>query len=164
MRNAHQAYGEEKSMGLGHGELNVLLVEDNADHAELTLKALKDGNLLNEVVWVKDGEEALDFLYHRGRYADATKAPRPGLILLDLRLPKVDGHEVLRQIKGDENLRSIPVVMLTTSEREDEISQSYKAGANSFVSKPVRFADFMERVRSLKLYWVLTNILPGSRA
>lgn len=151
-------------MGRGHGELDVLLVEDNADHAELTLKALKDGNLLNEVVWVKDGEEALDFLYHRGRYADATKAPRPGLILLDLKLPKVDGHEVLRQIKGDEHLRSIPVVMLTTSEREDEISQSYKAGANSFVSKPVRFADFMERVRSLKLYWVLTNILPGSSA
>lgn len=151
-------------MGRGHGELNVLLVEDNPDHAELTLKALKDGNLLNEIVWVKDGEEALDFLYHRGRYTDATKAPRPGLILLDLRLPKVDGHEVLRQIKGDEDLRSIPVVMLTTSEREDEISQSYKAGANSFVSKPVRFADFMERVRSLKLYWVLTNILPASGA
>lgn len=151
-------------MGGEHGETDVLLVEDNPDHAELTLKALKDGNLLNEIVWVKDGEEALDFLYHRGRYADATKAPRPGLILLDLRLPKVDGHEVLRQIKGDEDLRSIPVVMLTTSEREDEISQSYKAGANSFVSKPVRFADFVERVRSLKLYWVLTNILPGSRA
>jgi CheY-like chemotaxis protein len=151
-------------MGSGHGELNVLLVEDNPDHAELTLKALKDGNLLNEIAWVRDGEAALDFLYHRGRYADATKAPRPGLILLDLRLPKVDGHEVLRQIKGDEDLRSIPVVMLTTSEREDEICQSYKAGANSFVSKPVRFADFVERVRSLKLYWVLTNVLPGSRA
>ena len=151
-------------MGREHGEIDVLLVEDNPDHAELTLKALKDGNVLNEIVWVKDGEAALDFLYHRGRYADATKAPRPGLILLDLRLPKVDGHEVLRQIKGDEDLRSIPVVMLTTSEREDEISQSYKAGANSFVSKPVRFADFVERVRSLKLYWVLTNVLPGSRA
>jgi two-component system response regulator len=151
-------------MGSGRGELNVLLVEDNPDHAELTLKALNDGNLLNEIVWVKDGEEALDFLYHRGRYADAIKAPRPGLILLDLRLPKVDGHEVLRQIKGDEDLRSIPVVMLTTSEREDEISQSYKVGANSFVSKPVRFAEFVERVRSLKLYWVLTNILPGSSA
>ena len=151
-------------MGREHGEIDVLLVEDNPDHAELTLKALKDGNVLNEIVWVKDGEEALDFLYHRGRYADATKAPRPGLILLDLRLPKVDGHEVLRQIKGDEDLRSIPVVMLTTSEREDEICQSYKAGANSFVSKPVRFADFVERVRSLKLYWVLTNLLPDSRA
>ena len=151
-------------MGSGHGEMNILLVEDNPDHAELTLKALKDGNVINEIAWVKDGEEALDFLYHRGRYADATKAPRPGLILLDLRLPKVDGHEVLRRIKGDEDLRSIPVVMLTTSEREDEICQSYNAGANSFVSKPVRFADFVERVRSLKLYWVLTNLLPGSRA
>ena len=151
-------------MRRGHGDLNVLLVEDNPDHAELTLKALKDGDVLNEIAWVKDGEEALDFLFHRGRYADATKAPRPGLILLDLRLPKVDGHEVLRRIKGDEDLRSIPVVMLTTSEREDEICQSYKAGANSFVSKPVRFADFVERVRSLKLYWVLTNLLPGSRA
>ncbi len=150
-------------MGREHGEINVLLVEDNPDHAELTLKALKDGNVLNEIAWVKDGEEALDFLYHRGRYADAAKAPRPGLILLDLRLPKVDGHEVLRQIKGDEDLRSIPVIMLTTSEREDEICQSYKAGANSFVSKPVRFPDFVERVRSLKLYWVLTNLLPGSR-
>ena len=151
-------------MRRGHGDLNVLLVEDNPDHAELTLKALKDGEVLNEIAWVKDGEEALDFLYHRGRYVDATKAPRPGLILLDLRLPKVDGHEVLRRIKGDEDLRSIPVVMLTTSEREDEICQSYNAGANSFVSKPVRFADFVERVRSLQLYWVLTNILPGSRA
>jgi two-component system response regulator len=151
-------------MGRNHGKVDVLLVEDNPDHAELTLKALKDGNVLNEIVWVKDGEEALDFLYHRGRYADATKAPRPGLILLDLRLPKVDGHEVLRQIKSDEDLRSIPVVMLTTSEREDEICQSYEAGANSFVSKPVRFGDFVERVTSLKLYWVLTNLLPDSGA
>ena len=151
-------------MGRENGKIDVLLVEDNPDHAELTLKALRDGNVLNEIAWVKDGEEALDFLYHRGRYADAIKAPRPGLILLDLRLPKVDGHEVLRQIKGDEDLRSIPVVMLTPSEREDEICQSYRAGANSFVSKPVRFADFVERVRSLKLYWVLTNILPGSWA
>ena len=147
-------------MGREHRGVKVLLVEDNPDHAELTLKALKDGNILNEIAWVKDGEEALDYLYHRGGYADATKAPRPGLILLDLRLPKVDGHEVLRQIKGDEDLRSIPVVMLTTSEREDEISKSYKAGANSFVSKPVCFADFVERVRSVKLYWVLTNLLP----
>lgn len=151
-------------MGREHGKVDVLLVEDNPDHAELTLKALKEGNILNEIVWVKDGEEALDFLYHRGRYADATKASRPGLILLDLRLPKVDGHEVLRQIKSDENLRSIPVVMLTTSEREDEICRSYEAGANSFVSKPVRFADFVERVTSLKLYWVLTNLLPDSSA
>jgi len=147
-------------MGRQQREVNILLVEDNPDHAELTLKALKDGNLLNEICWVKDGEEALDFLYRRGRYADPTTAPRPELILLDIRLPKVDGHEVLRQIKADEALRAIPVVMLTTSEREDEIGQSYQAGANSFVSKPVRFADFVEKVRSVKLYWVLTNLLP----
>jgi len=147
-------------MGRPPREVNILLVEDNPDHAELTLKALKDGNLLNAIVWVKDGEEALDFLYRRGRYADPTTAPRPELILLDIQLPKVDGHEVLRRIKADEALRAIPVVMLTTSEREDEICQSYKTGANSFVSKPVRFADFVERVRNVKLYWVLTSLLP----
>lgn len=141
--------------------LNVLLVEDNPDHAELTLRALREGNLLNDIFWVKDGEEALDFLYHRGRYSDNHTAPRPGLILLDIRLPKVDGHEVLRRVKADEDLRSIPVVMMTTSEREDEISESYRAGANSFVSKPVRFMDFMEKVKSVKLYWVLINLLPG---
>lgn len=151
-------------MGRQRREVNVLLVEDDPDHAELTLKALKDGSLLNEIFWVKDGEEALNFLYHRGSYVDATKAPRPELILLDIRLPKVDGHEVLRRIKTDEALRSIPVVMMTTSEREDEISRSYNAGANSFVSKPVRFADFVEKVRNVKLYWVLTNLLPDPGA
>ncbi len=147
-------------MDHGRKEVNVLLVEDNPDHAELSMKALKDGNLLNQIYWVKDGEEALDFVYRRGLYAEPAKSPRPELILLDIRLPKVDGHEVLRQIKTDESLRSIPVVMMTTSEREDEIRQSYQAGANSFVSKPIRFADFVERVKTVKLYWVLTNLLP----
>lgn len=142
-------------------EAKILLVEDNPDHAELTLKALKDGNLLNAMFWVKDGEEALDFLHRRGRYADPTRAPRPELILLDIQLPKIDGHEVLRRIKADEELRTIPIVMLTTSEREDEVCQSYKAGANSFVSKPVRFADFVARVKDVKLYWVLTSHLPN---
>jgi CheY-like chemotaxis protein len=140
--------------------VNILLVEDNPDHAELTIRALKDGNMLNEIIWVKDGEEALDFLYRRGRYSDETQGIRPGLILLDIKLPKIDGHEVLRRIKTDEQLRSIPVVMLTTSEREDEVTQSYRAGANSFVSKPVRFTEFAAKVKSVKLYWVLTNLLP----
>jgi CheY-like chemotaxis protein len=140
--------------------VNILLVEDNPDHAELTIRALKDGNMLNEIIWVKDGEEALDFLYRRGRYSDETQGIRPGLILLDIKLPKIDGHEVLRRIKTDEQLRSIPVVMLTTSEREDEVAASYQAGANSFVSKPVRFTEFAAKVRSVKLYWVLTNLLP----
>lgn len=149
-------------MGQPRREANILLVEDNPDHAELTLKALKDGNLLNTMFWVKDGEEALDFLFHRGRYTHPTSAPRPELILLDLQLPKIDGHEVLRRIKADDGLRTIPVVMLTTSDREDEVCQSYRAGANSFVSKPVRFTDFVARVKDLKLYWVLTSHLPTS--
>jgi CheY-like chemotaxis protein len=140
--------------------LNILLVEDNADHAELTLRALQDGNLLNKVCWVKDGEEALEYLYRRGRYASEAAAPRPGLMLLDIKLPKVDGREVLRRIKSDPELRTIPVVMLTTSARDDEVIESYKAGANSYVAKPVRFADFVEKVKAVKLYWVLTNLPP----
>jgi len=140
----------------------ILLVEDNPDHAELTLRALKNGNVLNEVFWVKDGAEALDFLEHRGPYADPNTAPRPGLILLDLNLPKVDGHEVLRRIKTDDTLRTIPVVMLTTSARDDEVSECYNAGANSYMCKPVRFTEFMERVRTIKLYWLLTSLPPES--
>jgi CheY-like chemotaxis protein len=143
-----------------HRGPNILLVEDNPDHAELTVRALRDGNMLNEVFWVKDGEEALDFLHRRGRYENGAGVPRPGLVLLDIKLPKVDGHEVLRQIKSDQALRHIPVVMLTTSEREDEVAEAYRAGANSFVSKPVRFADFVQKVKSVQLYWVLTNLLP----
>ena len=142
--------------------VTVLLVEDNPDHAELTLRALKDGNMINEVFWVKDGAEALEFLEHRGRYTDPDTAPRPGLILLDINLPKVDGHEVLRRIKTDEAFRTIPVVMLTTSARDDEVTECYKAGANSYVCKPVRFTDFMERVRADKLYWLLMS-LPAER-
>lgn len=143
-----------------HRGAAILLVEDNPDHAQLTLRALRDGNMLNEVLWVKDGQEALDYLGRQGTYADALKAPRPGLILLDIMLPKLDGHEVLRRIKGDPELRSIPVVMLTTSAREDEVAEAYRCGANSFVSKPVRFGEFVERVKSVKLYWMLTNVLP----
>ena len=139
---------------------DILLVEDNVDHATLTMRALRDGNMLNEIFWVKDGEEAVDFLLHRGRYAPPADPPRPGLILLDIRLPKLDGHEVLRHIKTDPALRAIPVIMLTTSERDDEINACYQAGANSYVAKPVRFMDFIETVKSLKLYWVVVNHLP----
>jgi two-component system, response regulator len=140
--------------------VNILLVEDNPDHAELTLRALENGNLLNHIFWVKDGADAMDFLQHRGRWADPADAPRPGLVLLDIKLPKVDGHEVLRRIKTDPDLQSIPVVMLTTSDRNEEVEASYRAGANSFVSKPVKFSEFVERIKAVKLYWVLTNRLP----
>lgn len=138
--------------------VTILLVEDNHDHAELTLRALKDGNMLNEVFWVKDGAEAMDFLERRGPYTDPATAPRPGLILLDINLPKVDGHEVLRRIKADDTLRAIPVVMLTTSARDDEVSKCYRGGANSYVCKPVRFTEFMERVKTIKLYWLLASL------
>lgn len=143
-----------------HRGVTILLVEDNPDHADLTLRALREGNLLNELFWVKNGEEALDFLHRRGPYGNGASAPRPGLVLLDIKLPKVDGLEVLRRIKGDQELRSIPVVMLTTSEEDHEVTESYKTGANSFVSKPVRFSEFVEKIKALKLYWVVTNRLP----
>lgn len=137
--------------------ITILLVEDNPDHAELTLRALKRGKLLNRVHWVKDGAEALDFLYRRGAYTCPEQAPRPGLVLLDMKLPKVDGHEVLRQIKADLTLRSIPVVMLTTSDRSDDVDLCYQAGANSFVTKPVSFQEFVKTIESVEVYWVLTN-------
>jgi CheY-like chemotaxis protein len=139
------------------GEVSILLVEDNQDHAELTLKALQNGN---QIFWVKDGEEALEFLQRKNRWAGSNAAPRPGLILLDINLPKVGGHEVLKRIKADETLRSIPVVMLTTSDRDEEVVASYRAGVNSFVTKPVRFSDFVERIKNVKGYWLLTNRLP----
>ena len=144
--------------------IDILLVEDNADHAALTMRALRDGNMLNEIFWVKDGQEAVDFLDRAGRYAAPAPPPRPGLILLDIRLPKLDGHEVLRHIKSDPVLRSIPVVMLTTSERDDEINACYDAGVNSYVSKPVKFAEFVQTIKSLKLYWIMVNHLPEAPA
>ena len=138
----------------------VLLVEDNPDHAELTMKTLSRGKLLNKIYWVKDGEEALHFLFHEGIYKNGSDAPRPGLILLDIRLPKVDGIEILRRVKHDPNLSAIPVVMLTTSDRGEEVSESYRLGANSYITKPVRFAEFVEKIETVELYWLLTNTLP----
>lgn len=134
--------------------VDILLVEDNADHVELILRALRDNNLLNQVHVVTNGEEALDFLYQRGKYSDA---PRPGLILLDIKLPKVDGIEVLRRIKADPELRSIPVVMLTTSAGEQEIVESYSCGANSYIVKPLAFDQFVKAIKTLKLYWLVVN-------
>ncbi|MBI1845935.1 MAG: response regulator [Candidatus Rokubacteria bacterium] len=130
-------------------DATILLVEDNPDHAELTLRALRALVLPVSVVWVKDGADALDYLYGRGTYAVVPAVRRPSLILLDIKLPKVDGHEVLRRIKTDEALRAIPVVMLTTSTRDDEVLEAYSAGAEAFVPKPVRVDDLVEQVASL---------------
>lgn len=138
--------------------ITILLVEDNPDHAELIINELKkDGGLINEIYLAKDGQEALDFLFHHGEYKDPEKAPRPGLILLDMKLPKVDGKEVLKQVKSTTELKKIPVVILTTSADEEDIARSYANGVNSYVTKPIKFAEFAKAVREIKLYWILTN-------
>jgi len=144
-------------------DVTILLIEDNSDHAELTLRALAEEASSQQVFWVKDGEEALDFLHRRRRYADAAAAPRPDLIILDLKLTKIGGTEVLRRIKAEETLQTIPVVMLTTSERDREVTESYRAGVNSFVTKPTRFGEFIDRVRTIVRYWVNTNRMPERR-
>jgi CheY-like chemotaxis protein len=126
----------------------------------LTKKVLEDYNLANKVYVVEDGAEALDFIYHRGKYNNGQNAPRPGLILLDVRLPRVDGFDVLKQLKSDPEHRSIPVVMLTTSSRDEEVARGYAEGANSYVTKPVRFDEFADKIRNVGLYWGLVSSLP----
>jgi CheY-like chemotaxis protein len=137
----------------------ILLVEDNRNDVELTLAALDEYNLSNEVVVARDGIEALDYLYGRGAYAGRASG-NPVLVLLDVKMPKVDGLAVLRQIKSDPSLQRIPVVMLTSSREEQDVIESYALGANGYVVKPVAFEGFMEAVRRLSLFWVLTNEPP----
>ncbi len=137
--------------------IDILLVEDNPDHVILTKKVLEDYRVANKVYTVTDGAEALDFIYHRGKYSDA---PRPGLILLDVKLPKVDGFEVLVQLKNDPEHSSIPIVMLTTSARDEEVARGYAEGANSYVTKPVKFDEFAEKVKNIGLYWGLISSIP----
>lgn len=142
----------------------ILLVEDNPDHAELTMRALGKGRLANPILWVKDGVEALDALHGRNAHAGRRSRPLPGLVLLDLNLPKLSGLEVLEAIKTDPVLRVIPVIMLTTSGRDDEVKKSFELGANSFVTKPVQFAQFSEKIRQIEMYWLLVNELPDRDA
>lgn len=141
-------------------EVEILLVEDNPTDAELCIRALKKHNLANHLEWVKDGAEALDFLFARGAYAGSNAKGTPKVILLDLRLPKVDGLEVLRTVKTDERTRQIPVVVLTSSREDRDVIESYKLGVNSFVSKPVEFEAFVKAVSDLGLYWLLINHPP----
>lgn len=141
-------------------KVEILLVEDNPNDVELTLRALKTHNLTNKVHVVWDGEEALEFIYARGRYADRDIKDIPRLVLLDLKLPKVDGLEVLREIKSDESTRVIPVVVLTSSQEESDLVASYKLGANSYIVKPVDFDKFVGSVKEIGLYWLLLNQAP----
>jgi CheY-like chemotaxis protein len=141
-------------------EVEILLVEDNPTDAELTLRALKKHNLANRVQVVTDGAEALEFIFASGAYKGRDINRRPRVVLLDLKLPKVDGLEVLRKIKSDERTRDIPVVVLTSSKEEKDRVESYKLGVNSYIVKPVDFNQFTEAVRKLGLYWLLLNELP----
>jgi two-component system response regulator len=138
----------------------ILLVEDNPDDELLTLRALAKNNIMNEVVVVRDGAEALDFLFGRGAYATRDLRVMPTVTLLDLKLPKIDGLEVLRQVRANEQTRLLPIVILTSSKEEQDLLGSYRLGANSYVRKPVDFAQFVDAVRQLGLYWLVLNERP----
>ena len=141
-------------------EVEILLVEDNPNDVELTLRALKKHNITNKVHVVKDGAEALEYIFATGAYANRDINHNPKVIFLDLKLPKVDGLEVLRRIKSDERTKVIPVVVLTSSKEERDLVESYKLGANSYITKPVDFDKFVESVSELGLYWLLLNQPP----
>ena len=140
--------------------LDILLVEDNPHDAELTIRSLKKQNLANRLITVEDGAAALDFVFCRGKYADRDLNHTPKVILLDLKLPKMSGLEVLRALKEDERTRSIPVVIVTSSREDPDIKAAYALGANSYVVKPVDFDAFMNAVSTLGLYWLLVNQPP----
>jgi len=135
----------------------ILLVEDNPDDAELTLRALKKNNILNQVVLAHDGVEAIDYLFGTGTYAGRDTSALPSVVLLDLKLPKIDGLEVLKQIRAHEKTRYLSVVILTSSKEEQDLISGYQLGANSYIRKPVDFNQFMEAVRQLGLYWLVLN-------
>jgi CheY-like chemotaxis protein len=141
----------------------ILLAEDDEDDYILIRDAFVESRVINDLLWVKDGEEMMDYLLHRGQFEDANKSPIPGLILLDLNMPKKDGREALEEIKANNRLRHIPVVVLTTSKAEEDILHSYDIGANSFIRKPVNFNQFVEMIRLLGKYWFEIVELPVER-
>lgn len=138
----------------------ILIVEDNSDDVELSLLAFKKSNFTNELVVVNDGEKALEYLFCTGQYAAKDPEDRPGIVLLDIKLPKVSGLEVLKKIRSDERTRLIPVVMLTSSMEEQDLCDGYKYGCNSYIRKPVEFNELVEVVRQLGMYWLLLNEVP----
>lgn len=144
--------------------IEILLVEDNPNDVELTLHAFKRHNLSNRIQVVRDGAEALDFIFCTGAYMDRRIEDSPKLILLDLKLPKVDGLEVLQRLKSDPRTRALPVVILTSSSEERDIVESYRLGVNSYITKPVDFDQFIEAARQLGMYWLLLNQLPKKNA
>ncbi len=144
-------------------EVEILLVEDNPTDAELAIRALRKNHLANSLVWVKDGAEALDFVFGEGEYRGRKPENGPRVILLDLRLPKVDGMEVLKKLKGDGRTKTIPVVVLTSSREDRDIADSYQLGVNSYIGKPVEFDEFARVVSELGLYWLVVNQSPVAK-
>ena len=145
------------------GKKVILLVEDNPDDVDLTLRAFKKNNIINKLIVIRDGAEALDYLFGTGKYLGRDLSVMPQGILLDLKLPKVDGLEVLRRLRANERTQLLPVVILTSSKEEQDMINGYKLGANSYVRKPVNFEKFAEAVRQLKLYWLVLNEPPPNR-
>ena len=141
----------------------ILLVEDNPDDVELTLRAFRRSHLMNPIAVVRDGIEALDFLFARGDHAERAAAALPTIVILDLKLPKLDGLGVLRAIRADERTRFLPVVILTSSREEQDLISGYSLGANSYVRKPVDFSEFLEAVKVLGIYWLMINQVPPER-
>ena len=139
--------------------ITILLADDDEEDRMLTSDALNESRVVNDLRFVEDGEDLLDYLYRRGKY-DADSAPRPGLILLDLNMPKKDGREALREIKADPDLRRIPIVVLTTSKAEEDIYRTYDLGANSFIAKPVKFESLVTLMKEIKRYWIEIVELP----
>jgi CheY-like chemotaxis protein len=139
----------------------ILMADDDEDDILLTHKALQKGKLLNTLYSVQDGEELLDYLFHRGKHTDPAKAPRPGIILLDLNMPKKDGREALKEIKSHADLQDIPIVIFTTSKAEEDVYRSYKLGVNSFITKPVTFESMIEVMQALGKYWFEIVTLPA---
>jgi CheY-like chemotaxis protein len=138
----------------------ILMAEDDADDRLLVKEALEESRVLNELRFVEDGEELLDYLYRRGKYADPDRSPRPSIILLDLNMPRKDGREALREIKADPDLRRIPVVVMTTSKAEEDIFRSYDSGASSYITKPVTFDRLVDLMKTMGQYWIEFVELP----
>ena len=141
----------------------ILLVEDNPDDQKLTVRALKKNNITNDIVIAEDGVQALDYLFGTGQYAGRDPRQRPSLVLLDLKLPKIDGLEVLARLRADERTRMVPVVVLTSSKEEEDLITSYQRGANSYVQKPVNFLEFVEAAGRLGVYWLMLNEPPPTQ-
>ncbi len=138
--------------------IEILLVEDNPDDVQITKRAFKEANLANRLYVTRDGQEALDFLFHEGQYQNQAQATIPGLILLDINMPRVNGIEVLKRIKSNDKLKIIPVIMLTISKQEEDLEKCYFSGCNSFIQKPVDFKNFIRVIKEIGLYWGLLNI------